>query len=191
MKNDQLELRYIPLTQAKRWDENPKLHDLEALIRSIERHGFGDPPKYDAQLDGLVYGNGRTEALERMRSEGKNPPRGILELNEGDWAVPVIFGVDAESRASAIAFAVDHNNLTLMGGDFDLSDMLSMWNEEGLKQVLGEVPEPEDVLASFNVDDLSSLLDGPEFEPVAAEEQSQLDEKKNMTCPNCGHVFQP
>ena len=75
MRNDQLELRYIPLTQAKRWDENPKLHDLEALIRSIERHGFGDPPKYDAQLDGLVYGNGRIEALERMRSEGKTPPR--------------------------------------------------------------------------------------------------------------------
>ena len=63
---EQLELRYVPLAQATRWDENPKLHDLEALRQSIELHGFGDPPKCDARLDGLVYGNGRTEALERM-----------------------------------------------------------------------------------------------------------------------------
>jgi hypothetical protein len=24
-------------------------HDLDALVRSIELHGFGDPPKYDAR----------------------------------------------------------------------------------------------------------------------------------------------
>jgi hypothetical protein len=29
---ERLELRYIPLSQAQRWDENPKKHDLDALI---------------------------------------------------------------------------------------------------------------------------------------------------------------
>lgn len=105
---EKLALRYVPLAQAKLWDENPKLHDIGALIRSIERHGFGDPPKYDAQLGGLVYGNGRTEALVLMRREGKEPPRGVLKAEGGEWAVPIIFGFDAESKAAAVAFAIDH-----------------------------------------------------------------------------------
>ena len=72
--SETLSLRYVPLAQAKRWDDNPKRHDIEALIRSIETHGFGDPPKYDVTLGALIYGNGRTEALERMRHDGASPP---------------------------------------------------------------------------------------------------------------------
>jgi hypothetical protein len=66
---ERLELRYVPLSQAKRWDENPKRHDLDALVRSIELHGFGDPPKYDATLGALVYGNGGPRHLRRRRPE--------------------------------------------------------------------------------------------------------------------------
>src|SRR6202035_2180138 len=159
MPEERLELRYVPLAQAQRWDENPKKHDLDALVRSIERHGFGDPPKYDTTLGALVYGNGRSEALERMRQQGKEPPRGILRLDSGDWAVPVIFGVDAESKAAAVAFAIDHNNLTLLGGNLDLSDLLAIWDEEGLKRVLSEAPDAGEILASLNSEDLSALLD--------------------------------
>ena len=135
--SEKLELRYIPLSQARRWDDNPKRHDLDGLCRSIGTHGFGDPPKFDATLDGLVYGNGRAEALEPMRSRGGDPPRGILiDEDSGEWAVPVIFGVDSESRAAAVAFAIDHNHLTLMGGDLDVTDMLSIWDESALQAVL-------------------------------------------------------
>ncbi|HXO19428.1 MAG TPA: hypothetical protein VOA87_05820 [Thermoanaerobaculia bacterium] len=189
MPEERLELRYVPLAQAQRWDENPKKHDLDALVRSIERHGFGDPPKYDTTLGALVYGNGRSEALERMRQQGKEPPRGILRLDSGDWAVPVIFGVDAESKAAAVAFAIDHNNLTLLGGNLDLSDLLAIWDEEGLKRVLSEAPDAGEILASLNSEDLSALLDGPEFQPVTDAQQSRLDEKKKITCPECGHEF--
>jgi len=188
---ERLELRYIPLPQARRWDANPKRHDLDRLVRSIETHGFGDPPKYDATLGALVYGNGRTEALERMRQAGKEPPRGILALEDGQWAVPVIFGVDAESMAAAVAFAIDHNNLTLLGGDLGFTDLLQIWDEPGLQSVLTEVPDAGDLLASMDSQDVESLLQGPDFEPVAAEEQSRLDEKKQVTCPECGNEFQP
>ncbi len=82
MPEEKLKLEYVPLDQAKLWDQNPKLHDIGALIQSIQLHGLGDPPKFDAKLDGLVYGNGRTEALERMRQEGMDPPRGILKLED-------------------------------------------------------------------------------------------------------------
>lgn len=191
MSNEKLELRYVPLSQARLWDENPKLHDLGALMRSIELHGFGDPPKYDALLEGLVYGNGRTEALELMRREGMTVPRGIAALEDGDWALPVIFGIDAKSREAAVAFAIDHNNLSLLGGNFSFTDMLALWDEEGLQKVLMDVPDAGELLASFESSDVASLLDGPQFDPVSAEEQSKLDEKKMATCPECGHAFVP
>lgn len=191
MTQEVLELRYIPLDQACRWDANPKRHDMGALMQSIERHGFGDPPKFDATLGALVYGNGRTEALERMRAEGKAPPRGIAVLEDGQWAVPVIFGVDAVSRAAAVAFAIDHNNLTLLGGDLGFTDLLSIWDEAGLQKVLTEVPDAGALLASLDADDVAALLTGPDFQPAGADEQSRLDEKKLVTCPECGHEFRP
>ncbi len=191
MADDRLELRYVPLSQARRWDDNPKRHDLPALTRSIETHGFGDPPKFDATLGALIYGNGRTEALEVMRKKGKEPPRGIGALESGEWAIPVIFGVDAESRAQAVAFAIDHNNLALMGGNLKLEDMLAIWDEEGLKRVLEQLPDAGALLASMDGADLESLLQGPKFDPVAGDEQPRLDERKTVTCPQCGAAFKP
>ena len=46
-------------------------------------------------------------------------------------AMPVNFGVDAKSKAAAVAFAVDHNNLGLLGGNLDFTDLVSIWDEEG------------------------------------------------------------
>ncbi len=188
---EQLELRYVPLKDARRWDANPKLHDIGALIRSIGLHGFGDPPKYDAKLKGLVYGNGRTEALERMRAERMDPPRGVIALEDGEWAVPVIFGVDAESHAAAVAFAIDHNNLGLLGGNLGLTDMLALWDEEGLQSVLMNVPDAGALLASMDSEDVAALLTGPDFQPTDADDQSRLDEKKQVECPECGTTFTP
>lgn len=189
--SDRLELRYVPLPQARRWDDNPKRHDIDRLIRSIKTYGFGDPPKFDATLGALVYGNGRTEALERIRQSGNESPRGILALDDGEWAVPVIFGVDAESEAAAVAFAIDHNNLTLLGGDLDFTDLLQIWDESGLQAVLEDTPDAGDLLTSLDRQDVDALLTGPDFEPVSAEEQSHLDQKKHVACPNCGHEFRP
>ena len=189
--NEQLELRYVALSQATRWDANPKKHDLEALVVSIETHGFGDPPKYDATLEALVYGNGRTEALEVMRQAGKEPPRGIAVLEDGEWAVPIIFGVDAESHAAAVAFAIDHNNLGLMGGKLGFEDLLAIWDEEGLQAVLADTPDAAELLASFDTDQIASLLGDPGFEPSPEGDQSQLDEAEPICCPECGHEWVP
>jgi hypothetical protein len=188
--HERLDLRYIPLTQARRWDANPKKHDLDAIVRSIETHGFGDPPKFDATLGALVYGNGRTEALERMREAGRQAPRGIGVLDDGDWAIPVIFGVDAESHAAAVAFAIDHNNLVL-GGGLGVEEMLGMWDEQGLQRVLADTPDAGALLASLAPGDVEALLHGPTFEPVTASDQPRLDRKKTVTCPHCGEEFRP
>jgi hypothetical protein len=187
--SERLELRYIALSQARRWDDNPKRHDLPALVRSIETHGFGDPPKFDATLDALVYGNGRTEALEIMRKKSQQPPRGIAVLEGGEWAIPVIFGVDAKSRAAAVAFAIDHNNLTLLGGSLKFEDLLGIWDEDALQKVCKCIADAGALLTSLDGADLESLLSGPTFDPVAVDEQPRLDKKKLLTCPACGHEF--
>ena len=56
-----------------------------------------------------------------------------------------------------------------------------------------------DVLANeFEFDDLiewgfdpEELGVAPDFKPVGIEEQGRLDEKKKVTCPECGHEFTP
>lgn len=125
---DLLRIEYVPLDEVRRWGRNPKKHDMGALVAAIERYGFVDPPKFDRALGALVYGNGRDEALEWMKSQGRAAPRGIRVDESGRWLVPVKFGVDAASQGEAEALAIDHNNLTMAGGDFTAFDMARMWD---------------------------------------------------------------
>lgn len=159
---EQLTLKYIPLSTAQRWERNPKKHDIGALVQSIELHGFRDPPAYDAQLDAFVEGNGRTEALMWMFAEGRETPRGIGALldeqgNVIDWAIPVLFGVDAKSKLAAEAYGVDHNNLTLSGGDFTVFDMARQW-DASYYDLVRDIAANETELASMNGDAIDALL---------------------------------
>jgi len=155
-----LRIEYVPLAQAVLWDRNPKRHDIGALIASIERHGFKDPPKFEPELNGgeggFVEGNGRTIALRAMRQRGDGPPRGIAEL-DGDWAVPVLFGVDAPSQRAAEAYGVDHNALTMAGGDFDLTDHMRMWDKD-FTELLEGLAQADELPVAFDGEDLDRLL---------------------------------
>src|SRR5512143_890595 len=95
---DLLRIEYVALPQARRWDENPKRHDLEAIAESIYRYGFQDPPKFDQALGALVFGNGRTEALLQAKAAGRDAPRGIAVGKDGEWYVPIVFGNDLASQ---------------------------------------------------------------------------------------------
>lgn len=132
MSAETLELRYIPLREACRWEMNPKLHDLPAIMRAIRRYGFQDPPKYDPNLNegggGLAHGNGRTEALEMMQAAGETPPNGIGIDEASIWYIPVLFGNDFPSQVIASAYAIDHNNLTVIGGDLSALSATRMWD---------------------------------------------------------------
>ncbi len=130
-----LRLEYVPLDTLKLWDKNPKKHDLAQIAESIYRYGFQDPAKYDASLGGLIFGNGRTEALIQAQQAGKEPPRGIMLDDKGRWCAPVLFGNDLESENAASAFAIDHNNLT-MAGSHTPEDMARMWTAEGYQALM-------------------------------------------------------
>jgi hypothetical protein len=159
--SETLELRYVPLETLRRWDRNAKRHDLGALAASIARHGFRDPPAYDAALNGgeggVVEGNGRGDALSAMLAEGRPVPRGIVA--EGDtWLVPVLFGVDAESQAAAESYAVSHNNLTLSGGDFTALDMASLWEPAGYAALLEDLAQQGEIPVGLDGEDVDALL---------------------------------
>jgi DNA modification methylase len=124
---DEIRIEYWYLEDVQRWDKNPKRHDIGALVESIRRYGMVDPPKIDSTLGALVYGNGRAEALAWMHAQGDSPPRGI-KVEDGRWKMPVKVGIDSVSIEEAEALAIDHNNLTMSGGDFTGFDFARMWD---------------------------------------------------------------
>lgn len=167
MSKDLLILKYIPLAQVVRWESNLKLHDIGAVIVSIETHGFKDPPKFEPALNsgkgGIIEGNGRSIALEEMyRTKPKKPPRGIIQDEDGMWLIPVLFGVDAESEKAAEAYGIDHNSTTIAGGDFDLTDHMRMWGD-GFTQQLRGLMEVEQKIIMFDGEDLQRLLDWEKY----------------------------
>ncbi len=208
VSGEAVQVRFVPLSVLQKlggvlWQKNAKKHDPKGIIDSIERYGFIDPPKWDANLNdgqgGIIYGNGRTEAivaaLLTAQKEGAAAPRGIPTAKEtGEWCIPVKFGVDAGSEAQAMAAAIDHNNLTLSGGEFDAAAIAQIWDNEGYLAVLTAISEEGELPVTVDEDDLASLLDKtPNFDPASFEEQGDLDHAapKEMICicPNCHHEF--
>jgi hypothetical protein len=121
-----------------------------------------------------------------MRDAGEDAPRGIGVDAEGGWAVPVLFGVDARSHAEAEAYGVDHNALTLGGSGLGVEDLLRLFDESALETLLRDAPDAGELLVSLSTADVDALLSGPDFRPAAAEDQSRLDEKDPIVCPECG-----
>lgn len=168
--SERLELRFIKLSELTLFAQNSKLHDIGAIAQSIQKYGFLDPPRWDKNLNGgkggIVEGNGRLETLQWMFKQGQPAPRGIAVDASSEWCVPVLFGLDAESEAQAAAYSIDHNNLTLAGGDgFTALDVSRLYEPEAYTKLLQELAKVEMLPISVDLDDLNLLLEIPEPEP--------------------------
>lgn len=136
---DELLIRYIPLDTLIQWERNPKRHGLDNLMASIEQYGFKMPARYEPHINGpgqggIAAGNGRIQALRLLRERGRPAPRGI-QVTDAGWAVPVIFGVNADSQNTAESFAVDDNNLPFVGL-VPVAALDQLWEADLLNQVL-------------------------------------------------------
>lgn len=182
------------------WRDNPKRHDMQLLANSIERYGFQEPAKFDAKLHrvgqavddepsgAIKSGNGRMEAVAWLESQGKDLPRGLGVNEAGEWMLPLLVGTDAKSGAVAQAYAVDANNLTLAGGDFDGFDMARLWGPgyARLLEGLDELP------VSVDAEMLSLLAAGYDLPDVEAPEDfPEYDEEIETAykCPKCGYEW--
>ncbi len=66
--------------------------------------------------------------------------------------------VEAESEAIARAYALDDNNLTLLGGGFEVADLLKLYNQELLLSELEELSKYDEVPVSIGEANLEELL---------------------------------
>lgn len=82
----------------------------------------------------------------------------MLLDDKGEWFLPVLFGLDAESEAIAKALALDHNNLTMAGGDFDLWDYAKMWNQESYAEVLRSLENADVPPVTMSHEGIASYL---------------------------------
>jgi len=168
------------------WEDNPKLHNIKQVQASIIEHGFQELPKFDGnltnvkgELGAIKAGNGRIEALhllqkEWRKAERKDTPRGVASLkSNGLWVMSILFGTDAVSRAAAMAYAIDSNNLTMGGGDFAFSDMARMWDFDKYTEIVGKTADAGGAIISLNVEDLQRLQTLKNFEFPELEETSR------------------
>lgn len=180
-----LQMHYVPVNQAVLWDRNPKLHDIGAIISAIQEYGFRDPPAWDATLQGLAEGNGRTKALQSMQHDNYSVPRGIaVNSDTGEWCMPILFGIDAESRQIAERYAIDHNNLTMTGGDFSMHDLAKMWDTDGYMDLLVDINISDSELVSMDAQDIELML---AF--YNSEEEIEEDDEPELPLPNSDVEF--
>ena len=140
-----LRLEYVPLSRAVKWDDNPKEghHDIAGIIASIQEHGFRDPPEFDGTVDAIIAGNGRVTALHLMHDRGEILPS-YCELDSDErWLVPILFGADSRSLASAKKYAVDHNLLTLGHSQITAEDVGKMFDSESLQLLFSDTAESD------------------------------------------------
>ena len=165
--NEGLQVRYVPLSLAAPWDDNPKAHDLPGIIHSIQKYGFQDPPRFmwvlNAGAGGLVEGNGRVRALAIMQTQGLARPRGIGVISgperAGEWAVPVVFGADVLDALEAAAYALDHNNLTATGGDFTAFFVAQLYDETAYHAVLASLQTADALPVTVTEADIVAVTD--------------------------------
>lgn len=200
-----LSLRWIPVAKIPDllWEDNPKSHSLSELWESICKFGFIDPPKFDLNLKNragvlgaIQYGNGRSEAVHWGWEAFKRGdytgavPKGIGQDKEGNWYIPLKFGLDADSEAMAADFGIFHNTSTMLGGDFADGDIWNLFSKVDLlkvgKKILSDDSYEPLAMTGEEVDALLTMLNK---KPDEDEETGESSGSKVVTCPDCGHIF--
>lgn len=165
--NERTEL--VPIDSVQPHERNVNEADLGAIIESEDTNGF--------------YGSLIVQESTRKILAGTHRWRAAQHL--GAKQIPVTFIQCSDEEALRIMLA--DNRTTRLGVD----------NQEGLVALLQEIQADTGSLVGtgFDGDALDELLNDlnmgqvPNFQPATQDEQGRLDQKKPITCPECGHEF--
>lgn len=147
-----LHVEYMFLDEIQPAVRNPKLHDVDAIATSIDRHGFADPIILDERTRRLVAGHGTVEALALLWSTNPVKTPEHIKVVDGRWQVPVSRGWASKDDDHAEAFILTHNQTTMRAGwDMpvveqmldDLALVGGMFDEIGLVPMDVPPPDPE------------------------------------------------
>jgi hypothetical protein len=183
-------LEYVPLSELQPALTNPKRHAVAEIAGAIDKFGFVDTPIVDERTGLLVAGHGRRADLIERKRKGQRPPDGVVvREGDGEWLVPTQRGWASRSDAEAEAAGLALNRIGERGG----------WDDPELLASLDRLSEVDPALfavTGFDVDFLAKLRDrvgpeDPDFAPLDGEDQPALDHRNPVTCPNCGHTFEP
>ena len=148
--NRQIEYMALGELMTRLHPQNPKSHDLGAIIQSYQTHGFVASGILDDRTGLFLAVHGRIQALDSMKRQHMDVPDGIRNGGD-DWLVPVQVGYSSKNDVQAKAYIVADNKLTVLGG----------WDEPALAELLQEVAGSVDVAlesTGFSGDDLDELL---------------------------------
>jgi ParB-like chromosome segregation protein Spo0J len=158
----------VPLSLLKPHPKNVNQGDFGAIQQSIETNGFYGTIVANKRTGHILAGNHRYHVAKQS----------------GFDSLPVAW-VDVDDEEEIRILLAD-NRTTRLGQD----------DESKLAELLAELANTEKGLSGtgFDGDDLDRLigdLAGPNFDPATLDEQGRLDQKKPVTCPECGHEFHP
>jgi hypothetical protein len=152
------------------------LHGLRLLEKSVQQDGFIDAQT--AAADGeIISGSARLE-LSADKFADVEP---IIVESDGKRPV-IVVRTDIpnadDPRARRLSVAANQIAHT----DFDPDgELLKEWGNEdaAIKAMFADSEWAE----------ITGVV--PDFQPVGVDEQGRLDQKKPVTCPECGHEFVP
>lgn len=174
-----MKIVYVPVGDLKILPKNFKRHALEEAEHSIHQRGFIDPIGVNPTTGHTFDGNGRVEALIKMRDEWlvdkTKPVPARVAVVKGDWHVPTVEIAMTEDEEVSAAAAL--NQINKIGG----------YDEAFQLEVLQEMKERGTFDATgFTDADLASLLkrfpQQPD-QPPATDADDELAAAAGQTAP--------
>lgn len=156
-----LQIKMFPLGTVGKWPKNPKKHDVEGLILSMQKYGFVQPVALDKTTNRLYAGHGREEALLLMQTRGMPPPKGIV-VRKGEWWLPVLTGVSFKSEKEAEQYVVADNQLTIVGG----------WENQDLLDIIKRQETADVRIMGFDAADVRKLMQQADKESMRGKDRS-------------------
>lgn len=157
----------VPIDDIAPHPKNPRKGNVEAILASIDAHGFYGAVLVQRATSRIVAGAHRWRAAKQ----------------KGFERIPVIWLDVDDGEAERIMLA-----------DNRVSD-LAVWDDQALCEILKDLHDNGGLdgtaFTDIEFERMLSSLAVPDFEPGGVEGQGRLDELSKVTCPECGHEFAP
>lgn len=147
------ELGLVQLEKARPMPGNPRTaHRVGALVASLRRYGFGQPVTINQTTGHVIAGNGRLQALRKMKAAGEPPPEGITARGKS-WHVPAYFGQWSTAAEAEAALALNGGADGSLEGDLDAQTVAQILEQadQAAREALGlSEAQADQILLDFS-----------------------------------------